>query len=134
MNEKINERLEKFISEPKYRIKDVLPSLGDMLSLITVSSKFQWKDLVKFYLAEQMDRQVFWILKDLPELEKDDPNIDEEKMDVTYKSGEVGFCITMFYSYYIGSILKKEKTTLANLIKHEDDHYGRMPSNCETLI
>lgn len=134
LNKIIDEKLEKFIKDEHYRIKDSLPSLGDMLSMITVSTKFMWKDIVTAYLGEQMDRQVFWILKDVPELEKDDPNIDEERIDVTYKSGEVGFAITMFYSFFIGKILKQDANCLSNILKYEDESYGRMPSTSETML
>ena len=64
-----DERLEEFIHDPAYRIKKVTPSLGDILVFVLVSDKHRLKDLLMHYIEEQLDRQVFWIVEKIPELD-----------------------------------------------------------------
>jgi len=56
--------LESFIKDPEKRVKDdnACPNLGDILIFITLSSKFKIKDALNFYVDEQLDRQVYWMI------------------------------------------------------------------------
>lgn len=75
----IDSRIEQFIKDPAMRHKDKTPSLGDLLSYVSVSQKFKFDDILPAYLDEQLDRQVFWILKAIPELDHtDEKNKDKD--------------------------------------------------------
>ena len=52
------------IPSPEKRVKDdnACPNLGDILIFITLSSKFKIKDALNFYVDEQLDRQVYWMI------------------------------------------------------------------------
>jgi hypothetical protein len=56
------------LSDETFREKNSTPNLGCILALISVSEKFKFKDIAEKYFFEQLDRQVFWILKKIPEL------------------------------------------------------------------
>lgn len=96
------------------RVKDKLGSLGDLLAFITVSQKHKMQDILGEYLEEQMDRQAFWILKDIPELDHTDEKykdkeiiVEEERSMVCFKTGIAGFHITLFFFYLNKMILEE---------------------------
>ena len=53
-------------------MKDFTPSLGDILSISIVSDEFSLTDFIEEYLDEQLDRQAFWIVLQIPELDHTD--------------------------------------------------------------
>eukprot|EP00824_Muranothrix_gubernata_P024053 TRINITY_DN67_c0_g1_i1.p1 TRINITY_DN67_c0_g1~~TRINITY_DN67_c0_g1_i1.p1 ORF type:complete len:995 (-),score=204.69 TRINITY_DN67_c0_g1_i1:1224-3914(-) len=134
--EQIDTVLQNFTKEEKFRIKDNLPSLGDMLSMMTVSKKVSWKDVIGPYLGEQMDRQVFWMLKEIPELEKeqDEMDLDEDRDKISFQTGKVGFFITMFYSYFVSKVCKPEGKDISAITSYMDEYFGRLPSITEDSL
>lgn len=53
-----------------------------------VSKKYTFDDLIHSYVSEQLDRQVFWILKEIPELgdESKESKISAAKRaEISYK-------------------------------------------------
>jgi len=134
--DQIDTTIGNFKSDEKYRIKDSMPNLGDMLSKLTISKKFKWKDVIGAYLEEQMDRQVFWILKDIPELEKmeKDTDIDDDRINVSFRSTMVGFHLTLFYSVFMSKIVQREGRTREQLFKGIDELYGRLTESEEEML
>ena len=135
----VDQILANFMKEEKYRVKDNLSSLGDMLSLMTVSKTVTWKDIIPVYLSEQMDRQVFWMLKEIPDLEKAEEKgeeliMDEDRDHISFQTGKVGFFITMFYGFFIGRVCKPEGKTLNDLVTYYDEYFGRLPRTLETAM
>jgi hypothetical protein len=78
----IDAKIEAFIKDPATRHKDKLGSLGDLLSYVSVSQKYTFKDVLPFYLEEQLDRQAFWILKEIPELDHTDEKYKDKDVVV----------------------------------------------------
>jgi hypothetical protein len=56
IEQEIDEKIEQFIKNPEKRHKDHTGSLGDLLAMVTVSSKFKIEEVLPAYLEEQMDR------------------------------------------------------------------------------
>jgi len=104
IGEEIDARIEQFINEPEKRHKDITGSLGDLLAFVTVSKKYKFTDILPAYLEEQMDRQAFWILKEIPELDHTDDKykdkeiiVEEARSEICFKTGIAGFHITLFF-------------------------------------
>lgn len=57
-----NNLLEEFIKNPKSRTKSVTPNLGDFLIYLTISDKYTWNDISKYFVEECDARNVFWYL------------------------------------------------------------------------
>lgn len=55
-----------FIHKVQYRHKTFTPNLGLILMTTLLSNKYKWSHLKKTYLDESADRQILWILKELP--------------------------------------------------------------------
>jgi hypothetical protein len=66
---KVNLMIKTFIESPEKRHKDHTPSLGDLLVYVLLSDKYKIADILQLYTEEQLDRQVFWILLKIPELD-----------------------------------------------------------------
>lgn len=132
----IEDSLEKFKSDEKNRVKDQTPNLGDMLSKLAVSKKYKWSDIIGPYLEEQMDRQVFWMIKDIPELEsmEKDTEFDDDRVNASFKATTVGFHLTLFYSIFVGKIVNREGRSREELLKSTDDLYGRLGQGEEELL
>lgn len=132
----IDNSLESFKNDEKSREKTGTPNLGDMLSKLTVSKKYKWSDIIGPYLEEQMDRQVLWMLKLIPELEtmKDDTKLDNDRINASFKSTLVGYHLTLFYSIFIDKIVHREGRSREQLLKSADDMYGRLTQTEEELI
>lgn len=72
--------------------------------MAVLSQETSYDDFKKAYCEEQLDRQVLWILKQIPELDFEDkskktkPKISEsERSRVSFDCGKTGFCISMFF-------------------------------------
>ena len=96
-----NKILDEFVKKPEQRIKENTPSLGDLLVMLTISDR-KIEDLLPSYIEEQMDRQIFWILQEIPEFEKliDKSEVDDQRAKICFKCG------------IIGQQIKYEKSTL----------------------
>ena len=69
-----------------------------MLAFIAVSDNFSIKDLLEAYLEEQLDRQAFWIIRQIPELDHTDDQykgkevvLEDSRAEVCFKTGVAGF-------------------------------------------
>ena len=120
----IDETLEKFIKNPESRIKEETPNIGDLLVLLPFSNKFSWEDLSYAYLNEQLDRQVLWILLEIPDLDKvDDPNLEDAKIEASFKSTIVGYRITMLLKMFNTEIFEKDNQDILHTL---DSRYCRL--------
>ncbi len=78
-----------------------------------------------------MDRQVFWILKEIPELDHTDPKnkdkevvVEEARSEVCFKTGISGFHITLFFYYFNKQIMEANGKDVNKLVSFLDSHYG----------
>ena len=69
-------------------------------------------DFLDAYLEEQLDRQAFWIIRTIPELDHTDEQyknkqvtLEDAREEVCFKTGAAGFSITMLF-FSITSMLK----------------------------
>ena len=64
----LNARITSFKASEENRTKDHCSSMGDLLAFCLVSPAYQIPDILTAYLDESLDRQVLWMLRDVPEL------------------------------------------------------------------
>lgn len=69
IQEELDSRLSAFIDDPKKRLKENTKILLDMQVYATLSHKHKYQDFSEKYVEEQLDRQVLWIIKEIPELD-----------------------------------------------------------------
>jgi ubiquitin-protein ligase/Ran GTPase-activating protein (RanGAP) involved in mRNA processing and transport len=126
--DEIEQNVFKFINDKNSRVKDQTPSLGDLLCYVTLSKKFKLEDLLIPYVEEQLDRQIFWIIQLLPELENllTSSAIDDVKSKVCFKAGIVGNQILLFYFYFMKKIVMKDTTSFDDIAKKLDSNFGNL--------
>lgn len=61
-----NETVQQFIDDESNRHKSKVPSLGEFLPLLSLSD-FTWDHTMDAYLSENIDRNVFWVLRKAPD-------------------------------------------------------------------
>ena len=78
-----------------------------------------------------MDRQAFWILREIPELDHTDDKykdkevvIEEARSEVCFKTGLAGFHITLFFFYLNKMVTENEGKDMSKLSTFLDSHYG----------
>ena len=121
----VNKNLEEFIKNPEYRIKDKTPSLGDLLVMLSVSDH-KIEELLPSYISEQMDRQVFWIIQEIPEFESliNSSKVDDIRAKVCFKCGITGQQLLLFYYYFLKKIVYGECNTLDKFAEKLDKNYS----------
>lgn len=85
-----------------------------------------------------MDRQVFWILKEIPELDHTDPKykdkelvVEEARSEVCFKTGISGFHITLFF-YNLNKMITEAEGKDMNKFCHKlDSHFGTLEGKVE---
>jgi hypothetical protein len=131
---KIETLVEAFIKDKSKRVKDATPNLGEFLIYLTLTDKFKWADVKEAFLSEQLDRQIFWILKQIPEMEEDEKKgkleLNQEKIEASFKSTEVGFRIVMFLKSFINDV--KDKQSMEDFSKMLDNQYCQVDDIQET--
>jgi len=63
LKRKVNTMALQFCSSDANRTKDVVPSLGDFLAMLSVSDAVTWSQVCLPYLQENFDRNVLWAIK-----------------------------------------------------------------------
>ena len=111
LKSEIDKSLENFIKDEANRDKDVISNLGGFLAYMLVSFKFKLEDIIKCYSEEQLDRQVFWLLRSIPELiqNHDDEKINSKRANITFKSESTSYHITCAYAALVRFFQKNFK-------------------------
>ena len=82
--EDVEKKLKDFISDEQKRRKDVVGNLGALLATLLVSDESTVKELTPLYFSEQLDRQVLWIIKQVPELIEEKADKSKKKKNLIY--------------------------------------------------
>ena len=118
--ELVENKLAEFIKDESKRVKDHTPNLGILPCLLLVSNKFKSEDLIETYFNEQLDRQVFWLLQQVPELgqEQFEKNFGEQRTKYTFKIQSTSYQIFALSLMLIKEI-KAGKSNKEILLEYE---------------
>ncbi|KNE54309.1 hypothetical protein AMAG_17650 [Allomyces macrogynus ATCC 38327] len=117
----VEHRLARFMSGEVHRTKTAVPSLGDLLALLSVSEQYGWAQLAQPLLEEVMHRSVLWIGKSNPALIKkwqDDDRVaqapDRELLAAAFEATAVSRRLVAFHVLFL------------------DEHRGRQQAGATT--
>lgn len=132
--ELIEARLTEFIKDENKRLKDATPNLGILPCLLLVSNKFKIDDLIEPYFNEQLDRQVFWLLQQVPELGEDqfEKNFGEQRSKYTFKIQSTSYQIFALSVMLIREI--KGKKNNKELLLEYEENLGKLKNAQEDAI
>ncbi len=95
--------------------------------------------LLDAYLCEQLDRQAFWILLQIPELDHTDEKykgkevvLEEARNEVCFKTGLTGFHMTMIFNTLCETLEKNFNKN--NLCEALDNNWGCLPLEIENEL
>ncbi len=112
MKNKIVEEIQNFLESEENRHKNILSNLGAVLAKASVVDNFKFEELAETYFAEQLDRQVLWILKAVPELlnSKMKEQADKLRSATVFKTQLTSFHMFCFYKLFLTTICEKRKS------------------------
>lgn len=126
--------IDNFIGKEECRIKDNQPNLGCMLALLSGTDKRKFSDIVEPYFGEQLDRQVLWILKSVPELvnppkdEAEAKNLEQVRAEVVFKTQATSFQIFCFYKLFITDLCERFPSR-KRLLEHYEANLCKLTNN-----
>lgn len=132
LTEEIDKQISEFNKDEAKRHKDVIPSLGAFQTNFLV----KWErldDSLKAIQQEQLDRQVFWLLKNIPELKDQNEEISEERAMITFKSQQTSYQILLFW-VMMSRFFSTNFKTVENLLKVYETNLGRLTDKLENEI
>eukprot|EP01119_Soliformovum_irregulare_P013021 TRINITY_DN3432_c0_g1_i1.p1 TRINITY_DN3432_c0_g1~~TRINITY_DN3432_c0_g1_i1.p1 ORF type:complete len:1126 (+),score=389.91 TRINITY_DN3432_c0_g1_i1:135-3512(+) len=120
-----NRRVDDFVNSENNRTKQAIPALGVFLPLLLVSRK-SWRDIQDVYLREHFDRNVFWIIKDNPDLAKSDydQEVDATRNIRTFEITHVSLKLLAFHIYFLNRIGRPPDMSLDDICDRYDQLYG----------
>lgn len=98
-------------------------------------------DLLNAYLEEQLDRQAFWIIRQIPELDHtDEANkgkevvMEENRSEVCFKTGLTGFHMTMVFYELTKLFESRFDKKLGQFDAEVDKNFGCLPMEVENAF
>jgi len=111
------------------------------MAMMCSCGKLSHTDFLKAYLEEQLDRQVLWILKKIPELDFEEKKkrrgqikVDENlRSKVSFECGKTGFYITLFFVHLLKTLKNAvpEGKTVNDLANILDSNNGCLDTKIE---
>lgn len=135
ITEFMEESIRTFLTDKSSRDKKGTPNLGQMLICCLFSKEYNFNDIIEAYFEEQLDRQVFWILNKIPELE-DDSNtmvIDANRVEVTFASQIISYRLTMFYHDY-NQIIRSQFKDWTSMLEYLEQNGCKLATDVEDKI
>jgi len=138
----VDRSIESFLKNPGARVKSKIPSLGDWLALVAVSSKYSWRHVAKPVVDEAFDRNVIWICKGNPTLatladlngpqnnksnnnNNGKPGVEQKRLDDSFEFSQVSLRLLLFHSYFLSRVARPVGASLAQIADNYDRYYGR---------
>jgi len=129
LQKKVNSIARNFCNSEENRTKDVVPSLGEFLPIVSVSDEVSWKDICMPYLLENFDRNALWTIKKYPYLgEIEATAINKERIEKTFDATQVSIKLLMFHVYFFKNVARPEGVSLEDVAANYDAFYGRPSS------
>lgn len=123
LKESIASQITKFIASEDARTKENQTNLGCVLALLTGVDSHKFKEIASAYFNEQLDRQVLWILKAVPELlnETMEEEADANRAKIVFRSQMTSFQMFCFYKLFISEVCEKRATRISMLDEYEEN-------------
>jgi len=132
LQETINKTALRFIENDENRGKNVIPSLGEFLPLLTLATAVTWDQVAIPYLEENFDRNVLWAIKKYPKLANIDKvrpgQVDVDRINKTFSATTVSLRLLCFHVYFFRHIARPVGVSIDDIAFNYDRFFGR-PSN-----
>jgi len=124
----IHERLDSFVRNSESRVKAKTPSLGELLTYLSVSDSYSWKQVSMAYIMELFDRSILWSCTKDPSLAKVERG-DMTRIDKYLETQRVSLRLTLFHVVFLDLLVRGggDSTKLEDCKDRYDTFQGRPP-------
>jgi len=124
----VRRRLDDFARRPDKRVKQYTPSLGELLTLLSVSDTYSWSSIAMAYIKESFDRSVLWACSRDPSLATVIHG-DESRLDKYFAVQKVAMRLTLFHAVFLTLLVRGggSRNKLDDCIDRYDTFQGRPP-------
>jgi len=130
----VNKTVKDFINNPESRLKKNTPNVGEWLTLLSVSTQFNWQDASMSYLTENFERNVMWYVRDNPSLANtEDDSVNKNRINDTFNKTEVSRNLLAFQVLFL-DIAKPPNMSLQQVQERYEAHYGLPSAEMETAL
>eukprot|EP00026_Physarum_polycephalum_P005749 Phypoly_transcript_05787.p1 GENE.Phypoly_transcript_05787~~Phypoly_transcript_05787.p1 ORF type:complete len:549 (+),score=109.53 Phypoly_transcript_05787:167-1813(+) len=130
----IDDKLKTFVSDPKQRLKQNTPNLGDWLTYLTVSPDARWENVCVTFVRETFLRNVMWVLKDAPALANlADAGVDKVRAQETFRLTQVSRDLTAFQVLFL-DIARPKELPLQKVAERYDANNGLPTEDMEAQM
>lgn len=137
IRESTDAQIKDFLKSEDNRVKSKVSNIINILIHTMISKKYSFEDVIQPAFEEMLDRQVFWILQKIPELneEENDSNlmIDENRAKVTFMSQIVSYSLSSIYHEYITTCKGHFKTWM-KMLKELNKGNSKVKNSLENEI
>ena len=142
IQQELDAKLKSFIEDPVMRSKTNCKMLLDMQVASILTNKHDYQKFTEAYVEEQLDRQVLWILKDIPELDFENKKLqnkgkvnEKDRSRVSFECGKTGYYLTLFFHHLHKTIAKVTPSRdLTELAKVLDSNHGCLSFELENAF
>jgi len=123
-----NTTIKNFIEDEKYRIKKVVPSLGEFIPLLAITDDYSWSDVAAPLIKEVFDRNQKWALKQFPALANTrsfSGPVDKYRILKTFQATQVSQRLIMFHVYFLNNLANPKGMKLKVVRDMYDSYFGR---------
>jgi ubiquitin-protein ligase/Ran GTPase-activating protein (RanGAP) involved in mRNA processing and transport len=130
----INAQIEKFMVT-ETRNQDEFSSLGQFLSLLSLSDKYRWEDVKGVFVEELYDRWAHSAMDKYPELAKTDlTKLDTWRVEKFFDATKIGARIVAFSVLLLNQVSHPPGKTLKDIESARDDLFGHISPSIEDAL
>src|SRR3546814_6858668 len=117
-----NQRIDRFIADPKFRTKEFTPDLGNFMVYLLLSSR-PWSELNKEFLFELFDRGVTWFVDPSKDpgrselLRMETSTVDPYRLVTTFDCCKTSIRLVMFQVYFTNPIGRRAGYSLGRMLE-----------------
>lgn len=144
IQEIMEQKLKDFMTKPETQHKDVTKALIDIQVYSLFAKNYDRKAYTETYCNEQLDRQVLWILRIIPELDFENKKLknrksvnEKERSKVSFQCGKTGFYLSMFFFHLnntINKVVGETNRNFESLVKAMDENHGCLSTELENEL
>jgi len=130
----VDQQLKSFVNDPKQRLKNNTPNLGDWLTYLTVSPDARWEHVSITFVKENFLRNVMWYVKTKPSLgDTKDASVDKTRAQDTFNLTKVSRDLLAFQVLFL-DIARPKALTLEQVAQRYDENHGLPTEDMETQM
>ena len=130
ISELVAKQVKDFVENPAVRTKDNISNISDFLGLLSVVEGVNYPEVFNAVVEEVNIRNVLWIIKKFPELDKSTPDakLDKDRIEKSFQASKPGLETIIFHKFFLENVAHPKGQTNAQMREFYEKTLGR-PTN-----